>query len=47
MEKIESRKIVPIAEMISAGKSKLLNVILNINFVESRNRNKICKYSSM
>ena len=30
------RKIVPIAEMISAGKSKLLNVILNINFLESR-----------
>ena len=36
MEKIDSRKIVPIAAMISAGKSKLLNVILNINFLESR-----------
>ena len=36
MEKIEERKIVPIAAMISAGKSKLLNVILNINFLESK-----------
>ena len=35
-EKIEKRKIVPIAAMISAGKSKLLNVILNINFLESK-----------
>lgn len=48
MEKIESRKIVPIAAMISAGKSKLLNVILNINFLESRaGIGKICKYSSI
>ena len=36
MEKIEERKIVPIAAMISAGKSKLLNVILNTNFLESK-----------
>ena len=36
MEKFETRKIVPIAAMISAGKSKLLNVILNINFLESK-----------
>ena len=36
MEKIEERKIVPVAAMISAGKSKLLNVILNINFLESK-----------
>ena len=35
-EKIELRNIVPIAAMISAGKSKLLNVILNINFLESK-----------
>ena len=34
--KIEQRKIVPIAAMISAGKSKLLNVILNIKFLESK-----------
>jgi hypothetical protein len=36
MEKIELRKIVPIAAMISAGKSKILNVILNIDFLESK-----------
>ena len=36
MEKIELRKIVPIAAMISAGKSKLFNVILNIDFLESK-----------
>jgi len=35
-QKIERRKIVPIAAMISAGKSKLLNVILNIKFLESK-----------
>lgn len=35
-QKIEKRKIVPIAAMISAGKSKLLNVILNIKFLESK-----------
>ncbi len=34
--KIEKRKIVPIAAMISAGKSKLLNVILNTKFLESK-----------
>ena len=34
--KIEKRKIVPIAAMISAGKSKLLNVILNIRLLESK-----------
>lgn len=33
-KEIEVRKIVPIAEKISAGKSKLLNVILNIYFLE-------------
>ena len=32
--KIETRKIVPVAARISAGKSKLLNVIYNINFLE-------------
>ena len=36
LEKIEMRNIVPIAAMISAGKSKLLNVILNINILESK-----------
>ena len=36
MEKLEERKIVPIAAMISAGKSKLLNVILNFDFLESK-----------
>ena len=36
LEKIEMRNIVPIAAMISAGKSKLLNVILNVNFLESK-----------
>ena len=36
MEKIEERKIIPIAAMISAGKSLLLNMILNIKFLESK-----------
>ena len=36
MQKIERRKIVPIAAMVSAGKSKLLNVLYNINFLETR-----------
>ena len=36
LEKIEMRKIVPIAAMISAGKSKLLNVLYNINFLECK-----------
>ena len=31
---IEQRKIVPIAAMISAGKSNLLNVLFNINFLQ-------------
>ena len=35
-EEIEVRKIVPIAAKISAGKSKLLNVILNIDFLETK-----------
>ena len=35
-EKIEMRKIVPVAAMISAGKSKLLNVLYNINFLECK-----------
>ena len=33
--KIEMRKLVPVAAKISAGKSKLLNVLYNINFLES------------
>jgi hypothetical protein len=36
MEMIEERKIVPIAAVISAGKSKILNLILNIKFLESK-----------
>ena len=36
MQKIEKRKLVPIAAMVSAGKSKFLNVLYNINFLESR-----------
>jgi len=35
-EKIEERKIIPIAAKISAGKSKLLNVLFNIDFLESK-----------
>ena len=35
-EKIEERKIIPIAAMISAGKSKLLNVLFNIGFLECK-----------
>ena len=35
-EKIEIRKIVPVAAMISAGKSKLLNVLYNINYLECK-----------
>ena len=35
-EKIEMRKIIPVVARISAGKSKLLNVIYNINFLESK-----------
>ena len=34
IEKIEQRKIVPVAAMISAGKSKLLNILYNINYLE-------------
>ena len=30
------RKITPVAAMISAGKSKLLNVLYNINFLECK-----------
>lgn len=33
-EKIEQRKLVPVAAMVSAGKSKLLNVLYNIEFLE-------------
>ena len=36
LKKIEIRKIVPVAAMISAGKSKLLNVLYNINFLECK-----------
>ena len=32
-EEIESRKLVPVAAMVSAGKSNLLNVLYNINFL--------------
>ena len=35
-EKIEMRKIVPVVARISAGKSKLLNVLYNINFLECK-----------
>ena len=35
-EKIEERKIIPIAAMISAGKSKFLNVIFNNEFLECK-----------
>ena len=35
LTKIEMRKLVPVASKISAGKSKLLNVLYNINFLES------------
>ena len=34
MEKIERRNIIPIAAMVDAGKSKLLNVLFNFNFLE-------------
>ena len=33
-EIIEQRKIVPVVSMISAGKSKFLNVLYNINYLE-------------
>ena len=36
MIKIEHRKIVPIAAMVSAGKSMFLNVLYNINFLECK-----------
>ena len=36
MELIEERKIVPIAAVISAGKSFILNLVLNIKFLESK-----------
>ena len=35
-EKIEQRKIVPVVAMVSAGKSKLLNVLYNINYLECK-----------
>ena len=35
-EKIEQRKIVPVVAMISAGKSKLLNVLYNIDYLECK-----------
>ncbi len=35
LEKIEMQKIVPIVAMISAGKTKLLNTILNLKFLMS------------
>ena len=36
IEKIEERNIVPIIAMISAGKSKFLNLISNINYLECK-----------
>ena len=36
MQKIKRRKIVPIVAMVNAGKSKLLNVLYNINFLETK-----------
>ena len=36
LEKIEIKKLVPVAAKISAGKSKLLNALLNINFLECK-----------
>ena len=36
LSKIETRKIVPVVAKISAGKSKLLNVIYNINYLECK-----------
>ena len=36
MTEIDQRKIVPIAAKISAGKSSLLNVIYNIDFLECK-----------
>ena len=35
-EKIEMRKIIPVVARISAGKSKLLNVLYNIKFLECK-----------
>ena len=35
-ERIEMRKIVPVAAMVSAGKSKFLNTIYNINYLECK-----------
>ena len=36
LEKIEIKYLVPVAAKISTGKSKLLNTLYNINFLESR-----------
>ena len=36
LEKIEIKKLVPVAAKISAGKSKLLNSLLNIKFLECK-----------
>ena len=36
LEKIEIKKLVPVVAKISAGKSKLLNTLLNINFLECK-----------
>ena len=35
-EIIEQRKLIPVVAMISAGKSKLLNVLYNINYLECK-----------
>ena len=36
LEKIEIKNLVPVAAKISAGKSKLLNVLYNIQFLECK-----------
>ena len=36
LKHIEERKIVPLVAMISAGKSHLLNVLYNIDFLECK-----------
>ena len=36
LEKIQIREIVPVAAKISAGKSKLLNVLYKFNFLECK-----------
>ena len=35
-EKLEMRKLIPVAAMVSAGKSKFLNVLYGINYLECK-----------